>query len=593
MTFWSLRRVGFAVRSSALTCVGLLAACGGGGGSAPSPGSVSPAPIAASPTPKASAAPTSKPTAAPTAKPTAAPTSTPTAVPTITPTPALVSWPTYGNDNAHDGYSPFSSQFTDASISNLKLAWQYSLGETGSQTQPILAANVAGHQGLLFVGGRNGNEIAVDALSGAPVWNHPLGTEQMACVNGTTLTLGIQATSVYDPVGNALYVVDGTNVAANAPTTIAIYKLDPATGNTLGAVDVTPGDLPGEIDFSHTGLTLANGTLYVGTGSTCDLSSWRGRLVAVNVSAMSVINTFFPTYGQGGAYSGGGVWGWGGAAVDAASNVYIGAGNADINAGAVGPQPPFITTTNEQVGYGEHLVQLNSTLSAVLASHAVPYTFNGTAKNLDLSGTPVLMTPVGCPTMLAIQGKAGLLNFYNTQNIGGGPVASFTFSEAADDVSFIGNGAYSPQTGLYYANVPTAQGGSIEPPGLVAINVGNCAAPNIVWAAQFGADSFGIGTNNGQPRSAPTVTAGNVVFVASPTASGSQMWALDATTGAVLHGGTPIFTTPNLVRMPPVIDGQWMYVLDQGGNLFGYTINPNVARVPLRLHHNADPQPPW
>ena len=69
--------------------------------------------------------------------------------------------------------------------------------------------------------------------------------------------------------------------------------------------------------------------MYVGSGSTCDLSSWRGAVYAVNVASMTLENTFYTVYGQGGAYSGGGVWGWGGAAVDAAGNVYIGVGNAD------------------------------------------------------------------------------------------------------------------------------------------------------------------------------------------------------------------------------------------------------------------------
>jgi outer membrane protein assembly factor BamB len=504
-------------------------------------------------------------------------------------------WPTYGYNSAHGGFNPNSALFTAASIPALHLGWQFKLAEAGTQTQPILVPNVAGHAGLLYVGGRSGIAYAIDALTGTQVWSRSLGTEQMQCVNGgPLLTLGIQATAVYDPASNAVYLVDGTNATPNASQTITIYKLDPATGNTLGSVNVTPANLPGEIDFSHTGLTLSGSTLYVGTGSTCDLSSWRGRLAAVNINSMTLGNTFFPVYNQGGAYSGGGVWGWGGAAVDAAGTVYVGAGNADFNAGSIGPQPPFQTTTNEQAGYGEHLVQLSGDLSTVLASHAVPYSFNGVAHNLDLSGTPVLMTPVGCPTLLAIQGKAGLLNFYNTAGINAGPLGTFTFSEAADEVSFIGNGAYSPLTNLYYANVPTAQGGSIEPPGLAAIGISNCSSPAIAWAVQFGADSYNIGSYDGAPRSAPTVTAGNVVFVASPTAAGtSQLWAIDATSGAVLNGGVPILTTSNLMRMPPVIDGKWMYVLDQGGNLYGLTLDPAIARKQARFAQSIEPRVKW
>jgi outer membrane protein assembly factor BamB len=503
-------------------------------------------------------------------------------------TPTFNPWPTYGYDNAHNGFNPNSALFTDASIAGLHVGWQFNLGEAGSQTQPIIATNIGTHKGLLFVGGRNGTEYAVDAGSGKAVWEKSFGTEQMQCVDhGPLLKLGIQTTAAYDPVANVVYIVDGTNAAPNAPQAITVYKLDPATGNTLGSVNVTPNDLPGEIDFAHTGLTLASGELYLGTGSTCDLSSWRGRIAAVNVGSMTLGNTFYPTYGQGNAYSGGGVWGWGGAAVDASGTVYIGAGNADINAGRIGPKSPFVATTDEQAGYGEHMIALSGDLSTVLASHAVPYTFNQIARNLDLSGTPVLFTPVGCSPIVAIQGKAGLLNFYSASNIGAGPLASFMFAESADLSVFLGNGTYSPQTGLYYANVPTAQGGSIEPPGMVAFNFTNCAAPAIAWTAQFGADSLNIGSYDGQPRSAPTVTAGNVVFVATPLATGrSQLWALDAVTGSVLNGGAPVLTTPNLVRMPPVVDGRWVYVIDQGGHLYGLTVNAAVSTITSSFTQN-------
>jgi outer membrane protein assembly factor BamB len=515
--------------------------------------------------------------------------------PAATSTPAFNTWPTYGFDNSHDGYNPNSALFTSANVANLHLGWQLKLGETGTQTQPILATNVGSIKGVLFVSGRNGVAFGVNATTGKSVWSRSFGTEQMKCVGvPTPETLGMQSTAVYDPVGKVVYEVSSTNAAPNAPTAITIYKLNPATGATLGSVNVTPSNLPGEIDFAHTALTLSGGTLYVGSGSTCDLSSWRGAVYAVNVASMTLENTFYTVYGQGGAYSGGGVWGWGGAAVDAAGNVYIGVGNADYNSGKNGPQAPFVTTTNEEAGYGDHMVSLSSNLATVNSSYAVPYAFSKTERNLDLSGTPVLFTPTGCPTMVAIQGKAGLLNFYTAGNIGAGPVASFTFSVAEDDVSYIGNGSYSPVTGLYYANVPTSSGGSIRPPGMVGFGMSGCSTPSIVWSSQFGADSYQIGAHDGQPRSAPTVTAGNVVFVASPTSGGrSQLWALDATTGAVLNGGAPVFTTANLLRMPPVIDGKWMYLLDQGGNLYGLSLDLSVPAIAATLQQSVVHNPAW
>ncbi len=508
---------------------------------------------------------------------------------------AFNNWPMYGYDIAHTGYNPNTSLFTASSVPSIHLAWQFSLGETGTQSQPVLATKIGTHAGILYVSGRNGVQFAVDALTGKDVWKRSYGTEQMQCVDkGPLLTLGMQNTSFYDPKANVVYSVSNTNASPNAPQAITIYKLDPATGNTLGSVNITPSVLPGEIEFAHTGLTVANGILYVGTGSTCDLSSWRGAVYAVNVSSMTLLNVFYPVYGQGANYSGGGVWGWGGAAVGGNGNVFVTVGNADINKGKIGPQSPFVQTTNEQVGYGEHVVRLTSNLSQVTGSYAVPYQFSVSETNLDLSGTPVLFTPPGCNPIVATQGKAGMLAFYESENLNAGPIGSFTFSVAADDVSYIGNGTYSPLTGMYYANVPTSEGGSIRPPGMVAIGISGCNTPSIAWSSQFGSDSYGIGSHSGAPRSAPTVTAGNVVFVSSPTSAGrSQLWAIDATTGTVLNGGAPILTTANLMRVPPTVDGQWIYVLDQGGNLYGLTIDPTVPSTKATLPQKYDPEMRW
>ncbi len=149
-------------------------------------------------------------------------------------------------------------------------------------------------------------------------------------------------------------------------------------------------------------------------------------------------------------------------------------------------------------------------------------------------------------------------------------------------------------TGLYYANVPTATGGSIRPPGMVAVGMTGCKTPSIIWSSQFGADSYSIGPHNGQPRSAPTVTAGNVVFVSSPTVDGkSQLWALDATTGTVLNNGNPVLTTAALMRMPPVIDGEWLYVLDQGGDLYALTLKADVPSIKATLTGRQDPISRW
>jgi len=146
---------------------------------------------------------------------------------------------------------------------------------------------------------------------------------------------------------------------------------------------------------------------------------------------------------------------------------------------------------------------------------------------------------------------------------------------------------------------------------MVAINPG-CGNPSVVWNAAFGPDSYEPGStiSPGVPRSVPAVSAGGVVFVGtmctvagttcsatttssidrraaaarripeiccSPAGSGGgAVWALDASTGAVLNGGTPLIITGAALRMPPTIDGNWLYVLDNNGDLYGLTIDQTV-----------------
>ena len=150
--------------------------------------------------------------------------------------------------------------------------------------------------------------------------------------------------------------------------------------------------------------------------------------------------------------------------------------------------------------------------------------------------------------------------------------------------AYLGNPTYSPVTGLLYAGVASSQGGSIRPPGLIAVQPSGCSGSTILWNTAFGPDSFAY--SPAQTRGAPTVTAGGVVFVGTPctpdgtggcgTPSGTPsgaIWAIDASSGALLHGGKPILITPGQIRMAPTVDGDWVYVYDNNGDLYGLTID--------------------
>jgi hypothetical protein len=66
----------------------------------------------------------------------------------------------------------------------------------------------------------------------------------------------------------------------------------------------------------------------------------------------------------------------------------------------------------------------------------------------------------------------------------------------------------------------------------------------------------------------------------APTGSNSgAVWAINASTGAVLNGGLPLFYTDAPVRAPPTVDGDWIYVLDLAGNLYGLTTDSKYPPI--------------
>jgi hypothetical protein len=186
--------------------------------------------------------------------------------------------------------------------------------------------------------------------------------------------------------------------------------------------------------------------------------------------------------------------------------------------------------------------------------------------------------------MAALQSKSGALIIYNEASIGSGGT-SFQLAPSTFSDGFLGDPSYSKATGLLYAPIASDVSPTLLPPGLIAIKP--CpGSPAPVWNTAFGPDSTAIG----YARSVPTASAGGVVFMATscdglsgPCATASPnfgaLWELDASTGAILNGGSPILYTNSPIRAPATIDGNWVYVADQAGNIYGLTIDPSYPKI--------------
>jgi hypothetical protein len=172
---------------------------------------------------------------------------------------------------------------------------------------------------------------------------------------------------------------------------------------------------------------------------------------------------------------------------------------------------------------------------------------------------------------------------YDETAIAKGPVAQFQMGVPSGTAYFIGEPAYSPATGLVYSDVAASAAPSLFSPGLVAVKPG-CGTPSVVWKAAFGNASDA-------PRGVPAASAGGVLFAGA----GTTLWALNASTGTILNGGQPFLRTGGGMRMPVTIDGNWVFVIDNNGNLYGLTTDTRFSTVQAKLRTPTGRQltPAW
>jgi hypothetical protein len=172
------------------------------------------------------------------------------------PSVAFNDYTTFGYDNGRDVYNPNSTTITPTNVASLHLVWQTALDngiEYATQTQPIVATEISGHAGVIFVGGSTGNLYGYDATTGALMWTRNLGTMKYSCGGSSVGALGVGGTVAYDAATRSLYVVGNSNTAANVYGANILYHLDAATGAVLGSVNYSGAAVgPSELNLGHT-----------------------------------------------------------------------------------------------------------------------------------------------------------------------------------------------------------------------------------------------------------------------------------------------------------------------------------------------------
>jgi outer membrane protein assembly factor BamB len=408
------------------------------------------------------------------------------------------------------------SAFTPSAAANVTRDLNFNGTISGNvYAQPLYIENGPGGASMVIVVTESNNVYALDALTGAVIWQRQLGppvTSGLPC--GSINPLGITGTPVLDLASRSLFfdaMIDG-------PTKKHfIFSLNVDTGATNPGwpVDVNATATYNGTTFTsliqnqRAALGLVNGVVYVPySGHYSDCGTYHGWVVGVPINNPASVTAWATTA------IGGGIWGHGGVASDG-TNMFVITGNT-LNTGG-------------NWGGGEAIIRLRP--GPVFSGNPTDYWAPTNWLSLDNSdadlggcGAVLINVPGATPSQLALAlGKDGNAYLVNRNNLGGisAPVA---WANVDGVIKGQSAATYRTNQGTYFVFRDATS--AVSAYRITATN-----PPSIVpaWSvSQTGKGSPWVTTTNGT----------NNVIVWVVGAEGNQrLHAYDGDTGAVIYGG--------------------------------------------------------
>lgn len=435
-------------------------------------------------------------------------------------TAASVSWRTYGYNIQRTGYNPSETTIGTGNAATLHQLWSHDLGDVMlAQPVEVAGVSVAGvPTNVVYEGTEHGDFYALRATDGHVIWHRNLGSVQTTCYNVPDGIWGIggsAATASNPSGGGVVYVAGGDG---------SVHALDLATGAERPGWPVTGVFTPAQ-EHVWSAVNLFGGKLYVTVASHCDRAPYYGDVVEIDVASRSIVGRFYPAGPPSGGVSGGGIWGYGGAAIDPSTqHVFVATGNA--------------LTTPQNYGYSEAVVELSSSLG-VLGSNSPPLS----GSDADFGATPVLFRPTGCPvTLVAAKQKSGVLFVYAEGSLNAGYRQALQIASSGD-WRFNGLPAWDPATNMLYVSNSTDSSSGPYLHGIVALKASANCSLSLAWQKSVGPTPTSV--------SSPTVAHGVVYY---GDGKGSQELAFNAATGTQLWSSGS--TTGQIFAAPTVVNGQ-------------------------------------
>ncbi len=442
---------------------------------------------------------------------------------TAAPAPDL-DWPTWGYDVARTGHNPNETVLSPSTVGGLHLLWSFPFAGQ-SDNAPVFAAGVDVNgtaTDLVYAGDRSGAFHAVDASTGQEVWSRDLGDPVTACGG----VLGVTDTAVIDRSRNALYVAgpDGR-----------LYALDLGSGADVAGWPLQVTEFDNEYVWGA--INMVGDQLFVPIASRCDrFGTDYGRVARVDIATAVQTAAFYVTDGPNTGVSGGGVWGWGGASVDAADgDVFI----ATANGYPLDPYEHFL--------YAESVVRLTADLGVISSNYPG---LNG--KDVDFGTTPVLYDAAhGCGPQLIVENKDGEILSYDRDDLAAGPLSRVLVSKSG----MIGVAGYDPSTRrIFVGNQTDSPDGSVRH-GLLAFGVGTDCKLHLRWQRILATGGL----------SASPVSANGVLYFGD--GGGHRLIAVDERTRKKLWSSGNTFSSS--AQTEPVVINGHLYETT-GSNLYAF-----------------------
>ena len=356
---------------------------------------------------------------------------------------AQVAVTTFHNDNYRSGSNPHEISLTFGSVSVAHFGKLKVFPVTGFvYAQPLyvprLVVSGTSHN-VVFIATQHDQVYAFDTASGNQLWHadflrssnpsvviSTVSPSDVLC-NNVIPEIGISGTPVIDTSSNILYVL-AVSKEYNTGTHLTtfhqrLHALDLASGRdqlppheiTATAPGTGTGSVGGLLTFDpliqdqRPALLLANGQIYAGWASYCDLESYHGWFMAFDKTTLNPTGVFVDTAN---GYEGG-FWASGsGAAADSGGAIYVPTGNGDFTASQGGSD------------FGDSILRLSWSQSGLAVSdYFTPWDQQTLdANDSDVASGGVLLLPdqpgLPHPHLLVQAGKEGTIDLVDRDQMG-------------------------------------------------------------------------------------------------------------------------------------------------------------------------------